>query len=99
MRGVAAGSPRLMLLHNPILVPWLVREYPLDAILCGHTHGGQFRVPILTDQFVQATEYFVRGRYDLGRTQLYVNRGFGFTGPPLRFRVRPELTMITLVPA
>jgi predicted MPP superfamily phosphohydrolase len=99
MRGVAAGSPRLMLLHNPILVPWLVREYPLDAILCGHTHGGQFRVPILTDEFVQATEYFVRGRYDLGRTQLYVNRGFGFTGPPLRFRVRPELTMITLVPA
>ncbi|HYF62748.1 MAG TPA: metallophosphoesterase [Herpetosiphonaceae bacterium] len=99
MRGIAAGSPRLLLLHNPILVPSLVREYPIDAIFCGHTHGGQFRVPIITDEFVEATEYFVRGRYDLGRTQLYVNRGFGFTGPPLRFRVRPELTMLTLVRA
>ncbi len=99
LRGVPASGPRLLLLHNPILVPHLVQEYPLDWILCGHTHGGQFRVPILTDAVVRSSEFFVRGQYDLGRTQLYVNRGFGFTGPPLRFRVRPEITLFRLVKA
>ena len=99
LRGVASDSPRLMLLHNPILVPHLMQQYQLDVILCGHTHGGQFRVPIVTDEFVKRTEYFVKGRYDLGGTHVYVNRGFGFTGPPIRFRARPELTLLTLVKA
>jgi predicted MPP superfamily phosphohydrolase len=99
LRGAPTSGPRLLLLHNPILVPHLVQQYDLDWILCGHTHGGQFRVPIVTDAVVRSTEFFVRGQYDLGRTQLYVNRGFGFTGPPLRFRVRPEVTLYRLVKA
>ncbi|HEY1014481.1 MAG TPA: metallophosphoesterase [Herpetosiphonaceae bacterium] len=92
-------GPRLVLLHNPILVPELMRRYDLDLFLCGHTHGGQFQVPILTDQLVENAEFFVKGRYDLGRSQVYVNRGFGFTGPPIRFRVTPEITLLRLVPA
>lgn len=99
MRGMPTAGPRLLMVHNPIIVPALVRQYELDLIMCGHTHGGQFQVPILTDSLVESAEYFVQGRYDLGRTQLYVNRGFGFTGPPIRFRVRPEVTLMRLVRA
>jgi predicted MPP superfamily phosphohydrolase len=93
-----SAGPRLVLLHNPILAPLLVKSFDLDLILCGHTHGGQFQVPILTDQLVSNAEYFVKGRYDLGRAQVYINRGFGFTGPPLRFGSPPEITLLRLVP-
>jgi uncharacterized protein len=99
LAGIPAGMPRLMLVHNPIIVPALVQRYDLDVVLCGHTHGGQFQVPILTDALVGSTEYFVRGRYDLGRSQVYVNRGFGFTGPPIRLRARPEVSLLRLVAA
>ena len=99
LRGIAPTIPRLLMVHNPILVPSLVQQYDLDVILCGHTHGGQFQVPIVTDALVGSIEYFVKGRYDLGGTQVYVNRGFGFTGPPIRFRARPEVTLLTLVKA
>ncbi len=99
MRGMPAHGPRLLMVHNPILIPELVQRYELDLITSGHTHGGQFQVPILTDRLVESVEYFVRGRYDLGRTQVYVNRGFGFTGPPIRFRARPEITLLRLVKA
>ena len=99
LAGIAAGIPRLLMVHNPIIVPALVQQYELDVVLCGHTHGGQFQVPILTDALVGGTEYFVRGRYDLGRSQVYINRGFGFTGPPIRLRARPEVSLLRLVPA
>ena len=99
LRGIAPTIPRLLMVHNPILVPSLVQQYDLDVVLCGHTHGGQFQVPIITDALVGSLEYFVKGRYDLGGTQVYVNRGFGFTGPPIRFRARPEITLLTLVKA
>ncbi|HYF62749.1 MAG TPA: metallophosphoesterase, partial [Herpetosiphonaceae bacterium] len=97
--GIPAGIPRVMLVHNPIIVPALIQQYDLDVVLCGHTHGGQFQVPILTDALVGRAEYFVRGRYDLGRSQVYVNRGFGFTGPPIRLRARPEVSLLRLVAA
>ncbi len=99
MRGVLAERPRVLLVHNPVIVSALLRRYELDVILSGHTHGGQFQVPIITDSLFGANEYFVHGRYDLGRTQVYVNRGLGFTGPPVRFRARPEVTLARLVPA
>ncbi len=99
MRGMPAQGPHLLMVHNPILIPELVQRYELDLITSGHTHGGQFQVPILTDRLVASAEYFVKGRYDLGRTQVYVNRGFGFTGPPIRFRARPEITLLRLVRA
>jgi predicted MPP superfamily phosphohydrolase len=39
----------------------------------------------------------VEGRYQIGETQLYVNRGFGTVGPPTRVGAPPEITKIVLV--
>lgn len=99
LQGTPKNVARLAMVHNPVIVPHFVANYQLDVILSGHTHGGQFQVPILTDQLVGNAEYFVRGHYDLGKSQVYVNSGFGFTGPPLRFRAAPEITLINLVNA
>ena len=99
MRGVSATVPRLLMVHNPVIVPELVRRYELDLLFCGHTHGGQFQVPIITDNLIKAREYFVHGHYKLGRSQLYVNRGIGFTGPAVRFRAAPEVTLLRLTAA
>ena len=83
----------VLLAHQPRFVKVASAE-AIDLQLSGHTHGGQinpgFR-PI--DLFFS----YVAGRYDVGATQLYVNRGFGTVGPPARVGAPPEITKIVLV--
>ena len=65
----------------------------IDLQLSGHTHGGQIW-PF--EYFVRIAVPFVAGLYRRGDAQLYVSRGTGFWGPPMRFRAPAELTEITL---
>jgi hypothetical protein len=83
----------LLLKHQPH-----VRESALglyDLQISGHTHNGQifpFRI------FVRAFFSHVTGWYDLSRgSHLYVSRGTGTWGPPIRFLSSPEVTVIDLV--
>jgi predicted MPP superfamily phosphohydrolase len=64
--------------------------------LSGHTHGGQI-VPF--NFAVRAAFKYVRGLYALdgGPAQIYVSRGTGYWGPPMRLGVPPEIARITLV--
>jgi predicted MPP superfamily phosphohydrolase len=39
---------------------------------------------------------FVQGYYLRGHSQLYVSRGIGITGPPVRLNARPEITLLHL---
>jgi len=64
--------------------------------LSGHTHGGQFNPGFRPADFVMR---YVAGRYDVGATTLWVNRGFGVVGPPARVGAPPEVTKIVLVAA
>jgi len=72
----------------------------VDLYLCGHTHGGQVRLPIfgalLPDPGLVAK--YQAGLYRLGNSWLYVNRGLGMEGGPIsvRFCCRPEVTAINL---
>ncbi len=91
-----ASDVCITLLHNPIFAPSVISGYAPQLVLSGHTHGGQIWVPILTDSAVRARDRFVAGRYQLANSQIYVNRGWGFTGPPLRFAKRPEISVIRL---
>ena len=85
----------VLLAHQPRYVETAAEE-GIDLQLSGHTHGGQinpgFR-PI--DWFFR----YVAGRYDVGATQLYVNRGFGTAGPPSRVGAPPEVTVVVLTAA
>jgi uncharacterized protein len=83
----------VLLAHQPRYCAFASRA-GIDLQLSGHTHGGQinpgFR-PI--DLFFR----YVAGRYVVGATQLYVNRGFGTVGPPTRVGAPPEITKIVLI--
>ena len=72
----------------------------IDLICCGHTHGGQVRLPFLSPLYLpRYTGGFVSGLYRVGpaSTPLYVNRGIGTSLLPVRFLCRPEITLFDLV--
>jgi hypothetical protein len=94
------GAPRMLLYHSPELMPQASR-HNVDLYLCGHTHGGQVRLPligpILTSS--QLGRRYVMGHYCEGSTHLYVSRGVGMEGlsaPRVRLLAPPEITLVTL---
>ncbi|HJV36969.1 metallophosphoesterase [Geomonas sp.] len=93
------GAVRLLLCHSPQLLPQASR-HGIDLMLSGHTHGGQFRLPILGACYVPALGIFPRwdyGRFNSGRTTLIVSGGLGESCVPIRINIRPEFSVITLV--
>ncbi len=112
--GRLTGSPvrlrplsELMREGDPALFTLLLKHVPSDfeeeaaplgvgLQLSGHTHDGQifpFR------WLVRLSFRHVAGLYRQGESLLYVSRGTGTWGPPLRFLAPPEVTVFELVPA
>ena len=73
-------------------------------MLCGHTHGGQvgfewgpLRYSLARVAYARWAGLYTEPRADSPDPQfLYVNRGLGTIGPPVRLGIRPEITLITL---
>jgi predicted MPP superfamily phosphohydrolase len=97
MRGFSGPTP-LVLAHGPRTADKLRALGRPLVCLSGHTHGGQINIPIFTPFFLatMAREPYLRGRYDLGHVQLYVNRGVGVSGIRMRVNSPPEVTLATL---
>lgn len=105
LANLAADFPesgiRLLLSHSPDLAPEAA-AVGFDLYLCGHTHGGQLRVPIL-GAILSASHYgrrFVMGRYRLNEMTLYTTRGVGMEGlgaPRARFLCPPEIVLWKIV--
>ena len=94
LSGLPAEAFILLLVHQPIVQKDVVDRFDLQ--LSGHTHGGQiFPFSLITRIFFS----FHSGFFHLGsRSSLYVSRGTGTWGPPIRFLSPPEITVIDLVP-
>ena len=92
-----AAAPVVLLAHDPALFPDAAAR-GVDLTLSGHTHGGQVALPGFAKQvnLARVMTRFTTGLYRSGSSILYVNRGLGTTGPPLRLAVRPEIAVITL---
>ena len=82
------GMPSVLLAHDPVLFPEAA-EHGVDLVLSGHTHGGQVAVQILARKLnlARLITRFTNGVYQQGRSTLYVNRGLGTTGTPVRLAV------------
>jgi predicted MPP superfamily phosphohydrolase len=98
---ISTGEPRLLLYHTPELMPQAV-EHGIELYLCGHTHGGQVRLPLIGPLLTSSRlgRRYVMGHYHEGRTHLYVSRGIGFEGlgaPRVRLFCRPEVALLELV--
>jgi len=87
--------PRLLLAHQPRSAKAAL-EVGCDLQLSGHTHGGQFW-PWM--HFVRWQQPWVAGLQRVGEMQIYISRGTGYWGPPLRFGAPSEITRIRLVRA
>ena len=102
MRCVPDDAPRILLYHSPELMPQAA-AHDIDLYPCGHTHGGQVRLPFIGPLITssQLGRQYVMGLYRNGRTHLYVSRGVGMEGlsaPRVRFLAPPEVTLFTLLP-
>ncbi|HEY62804.1 MAG TPA: metallophosphoesterase [Anaerolineae bacterium] len=95
--GIPSAEPRLLLVHNPDFTEMLP-EGRIDLALCGHTHGGQIRLPLLGSPIVPSCfgQKYAAGLVSGPRTITYVNRGIGLIPPPVRFNCRPEITLLHL---
>jgi uncharacterized protein len=96
LRKVSDDGPVIALTHNPDIFP----QMPSRVILtiAGHTHGGQVNLPLFGRLIVPSN---FKARYAIGHIQeaghhLYVTPGIGTSMIPVRFRVPPEVTVLTL---
>ena len=90
----AAAMKRILLNHYPGSVN-LLSENSYDLILAGHTHGGQVNLPFVGIPFLaESDKVYLRGLFHTKAGALYVNPGIGTYYWPIRFRCRPEITVI-----
>jgi predicted MPP superfamily phosphohydrolase len=108
---IRSDMPNVLLSHNPNSFR-RAAELGIELSLAGHTHGGQVKFEIVDHSVSPARLItpFVAGLYrlpmngpvgagsgnGLQRAALYVNRGLGTFGFPVRIGVPPEITLLTL---
>ena len=90
--GIPADMPTILLAHQPGTANAL-EGLKIDLMVCGHTHGGQY-YPF--KYAVSLAHPYVAGLYRQGKTQVYVNQGTGYWGPPLRLGIPSEITLFEL---
>ncbi|MBI3258042.1 MAG: metallophosphoesterase [Ignavibacteriae bacterium] len=100
MSGLNTANPTILMAHDPTFWDKQVRgKMPaIDVMLSGHTHGGQVGIHILGEDYSFARMVYKQwaGMYTDKDQILYVNRGMGMVGPPLRLAIEPEITVFTL---
>ena len=82
----------VLLAHQPVLINEAV-DYGVDLQLSGHTHGGQLWPGTYLAKLAMPT---VAGLERYGDTQLYVSRGAGAWGPPVRVDAPSDITVIEM---
>ncbi len=92
IEGAPEQAVSVLLAHHPESFREAERA-GFDLQLSGHTHGGQF-FPFSV--LVRMTHRYIKGLHRWKRLWIYVSRGTGYWGPPLRFGVPGEITRIHL---
>ncbi|HEY6208466.1 MAG TPA: metallophosphoesterase [Gemmatimonadales bacterium] len=95
LRAAPAEAFKLLLAHRP--GAWdsaAPRGIPLT--LAGHIHGGQLYVPVVGWSPGRLITKYVMGHFQRGGSQLYVSRGIGVVGVPIRVFAPPEIALFEL---
>jgi len=86
-------STKILLAHQPRSI-FEAAKAGYDLQLSGHTHGGQ----MIPWQFLtRLAQPYMEGLYKHDNTWIYVNKGTGYWGPPLRIGACSEITVLRLV--
>jgi predicted MPP superfamily phosphohydrolase len=94
---VRDADPIVVLMHNPDIFPEIPERVSLT--LAAHTHGGQVNVPIFGRPIVPSRfgQRYAYGLIEENGKKLFVTGGIGTSIWPVRFRVAPEIVILTLV--
>jgi predicted MPP superfamily phosphohydrolase len=84
----------IVLTHDPDMFPSLRDR--ADVTLAGHTHGGQVGLPLVRRVTAPTRGGYVGGEVREGGGYMYVSRGVGTTGLPIRFAAPPEIAVLTI---
>lgn len=109
LRGAPQQAAQLLMVHEPDALMTLAAApewRPGGLAVCGHTHGGQVRLPLLGAPVLPSrygqrfAEGWVLGEPAHGRpgARGYVSRGLGVSGLPVRLFCPPEVVLLELTP-
>jgi predicted MPP superfamily phosphohydrolase len=93
LNGEPSADVKILLAHQPKNI-FDAANARYDLQISGHTHGGQF---FPWNLLVGLTQPYVSGLHTHQNTQIYLSRGTGYWGPPVRLGSPPEITLIKLV--
>ncbi|MBT4484553.1 MAG: metallophosphoesterase [Candidatus Latescibacteria bacterium] len=92
LSGAQPGDVTILLTHQPRSI-FRAAAAGFDLVISGHTHGGQY---FPWNFFIGLQQPYTAGLHRHGKTFIYVSRGSGYWGPPLRGGIPSEITVITL---
>ncbi len=93
---IPSGEPAIAMTHNPDILPRFPTTFVLT--LAGHTHGGQVNLPLLGRRIVPSEfgQRYAAGHIQEEGKHMFVTTGIGTSVFPVRFRVPPEIALLTL---
>ena len=93
--GLPSDAFTILLAHRPGAFD-TARQRGVPLTLAGHIHGGQIAIPLVGWSAGLLITKYVAGHFVSGGSQLYVSRGIGVVGVPIRVFVPPELALLEL---
>ncbi len=99
MESYSPANYHIVMTHCPQHRDTIQREMsniPIDLVLSGHTHGGQVKLFGFAPFRPPGSGKYVNGWYKENLPHMYVSRGIGTTGVPVRLGSRAEVTIFNL---
>jgi predicted MPP superfamily phosphohydrolase/uncharacterized membrane protein YhaH (DUF805 family) len=94
----SVGAYKIVLCHQPYIFKEIA-DKGADLVLSGHTHGGQVNPLKIGKTYITFASLFskyIAGFYKEGKSTMYVSKGIGVAGLPIRTMADPEITLLTL---
>tara|TARA_B100000609_G_scaffold189243_1_gene176084 strand:+ start:13012 stop:13908 length:897 start_codon:yes stop_codon:yes gene_type:complete len=87
----------IVLSHHPDFAE-NIKDPRVGLVLSGHTHGGQILLPLVGPPYVPSAfgRKYLHGLVQAPQTQVYISRGVGVVGVPMRLYCQPEIDLLTL---
>ncbi len=93
-------KPKILLAHEPQFFKDKYSKYGYDLVLCGHAHGGQWRIPFTKIGLYAPGQgkfpKYTSGLHREGDSAMIISRGLGNSEFPLRLFNRPEIVVIEI---
>jgi hypothetical protein len=92
IQSASNGDTKILMAHQPRTL-YKTDNLDFDIVLNGHTHGGQF---FPWNLLATVGQPFIKGLHRYNNSWVYVSKGTGYWGPPVRVGARSEITLLTL---